>query len=146
VCPAVSHVIACDSRAYSAVPCAASLPPVCPGTQHVDPSRQVRKSIPREVFESEFFGHARGAFTGALRDRPGRFHLADEGTIFLDKIGELPLDMQPKLLRVLQEEQYERVGEDVTRKLDVRVVATNQDLQAEARACRLRQDLLQDGR
>jgi transcriptional regulator with GAF, ATPase, and Fis domain len=94
------------------------------------------------VFESEFFGHVRGAFTGALRDRPGRFQVADGGTIFLDEIGELPLDMQPKLLRVLQEGQYERVGEDVTRKVDVRVVAaTNQDLQAEARARRFRQDL-----
>jgi transcriptional regulator with GAF, ATPase, and Fis domain len=79
-------------------------------------------AIPREVFESEFFGHARGAFTGALRDRPGRFQIADGGTIFLDEIGELPLDMQPKLLRVLQEGQCERVGEDVTRKVDVRVV------------------------
>jgi transcriptional regulator with GAF, ATPase, and Fis domain len=99
-------------------------------------------AIPREVFESEFFGHVRGAFTGALRDRPGRFQVADGGTIFLDEVGELPLDMQPKLLRVLQEGQYERVGEDVTRKVDVRVVAaTNQDLQAETRARRFRQDL-----
>jgi len=99
-------------------------------------------AIPRDVFESEFFGHVRGAFTGALRDRPGRFQVADGGTIFLDEIGELPLDMQPKLLRVLQEGQYERVGEDVTRKVDVRVVAaTNQDLQAETRARRFRQDL-----
>src|SRR5262249_5333 len=99
-------------------------------------------AISREMFESEFFGHARGAFTGALRARPGRFQVADGGTIFLDEIGELPLDMQPKLLRILQEGQYERVGEDVTRKVDVRVVAaTNQDLQAEARARRFRQDL-----
>jgi transcriptional regulator with GAF, ATPase, and Fis domain len=99
-------------------------------------------AIPREVFESEFFGHARGAFTGALRERPGRFQVADGGTMFLDEIGELPLDMQPKLLRVLQEGRYERVGEDVTRKVDVRVVAaTNQDLQAETRARRFRQDL-----
>jgi transcriptional regulator with GAF, ATPase, and Fis domain len=99
-------------------------------------------AIPREVFESEFFGHVRGAFTGAVHDRPGRFQVADGGTIFLDEVGELPLDMQPKLLRVLQEGQYERVGEDMTRKVDVRVVAaTNQDLQAEARARRFRQDL-----
>src|SRR5262249_8238069 len=80
-------------------------------------------AIPRELFESEFFGHVRGAFTGALRDRPGRFQVADGGTIFLDEIGELPLDMQPKLLRVLQEGQYERVGDDAPRKVDVRWVA-----------------------
>jgi transcriptional regulator with GAF, ATPase, and Fis domain len=99
-------------------------------------------AIPREMFESEFFGHVRGAFTGALRDRPGRFQVADGGTIFLDEIGELPLDLQPKLLRVLQEGQFERVGEDVTRKVDVRVIAaTNQDLQEEAHARRFRQDL-----
>jgi len=86
-------------------------------------------AIPREMFESEFFGHVRGAFTGALRDRPGRFQVADGGTIFLDEIGDLPLDSQPKLLRVLQEGEYERVGEDVTRKVDVRVIAaTNQNL------------------
>ena len=94
------------------------------------------------MFESEFFGHVRGAFTGALHDRPGRFQVADGGTIFLDEIGELPLDLQPKLLRVLQEGQFERVGEDITRKVDVRVIAaTNQDLQEEARARRFRQDL-----
>ena len=99
-------------------------------------------AIPREMFESEFFGHLRGAFTGALRDRFGRFQVADGGSIFLDEIGELPLDMQPKLLRVLQEGQYERVGDDVTRRVDVRVIAaTNQDLQEEARAHRFRQDL-----
>jgi transcriptional regulator with GAF, ATPase, and Fis domain len=99
-------------------------------------------AIPREMFESEFFGHVRGAFTGALRDRPGRFQVADGGTIFLDEIGELPLDLQPKLLRVLQEGQFERVGEDVTRKVNVRVVAaTNQNLEEEARARRFRQDL-----
>jgi transcriptional regulator with GAF, ATPase, and Fis domain len=99
-------------------------------------------AIPREVFESEFFGHRRGAFTGALRDRPGRFHVADGGTIFLDEVGELPLDMQPKLLRVLQDGQYEPVGEDVARKVDVRVIAaTNLDLREEARARRFRQDL-----
>ena len=99
-------------------------------------------AIPREMFESEFFGHVRGAFTGALRDRPGRFQVANGGTIFLDEIGELPLDLQPKLLRVLQEGQFERVGEDITRKVDVRVIAaTNQDLHEEARARRFRQDL-----
>ena len=99
-------------------------------------------AIPREVFESEFFGHARGAFTGAIRDRQGRFECADGGTIFLDEIGELPCDLQPKLLRVLQEGEYQRVGEDTTRTVDVRVVAaTNQDLAAEVQARRFRQDL-----
>jgi len=99
-------------------------------------------AIPREMFESEFFGHVRGAFTGAMRDRPGRFQIANGGTIFLDEIGELPADLQPKLLRVLQEGEYERVGEDVTRKVDVRVIAaTNKNLIEEVRANRFRQDL-----
>jgi transcriptional regulator with GAF, ATPase, and Fis domain len=99
-------------------------------------------AIPREMFESEFFGHVRGAFTGAMRDRPGRFQVADGGTIFLDEIGDLPLELQPKLLRVLQEGEYERVGEDVTRKVDVRVIAaTNQNLAEDVRARRFREDL-----
>jgi transcriptional regulator with GAF, ATPase, and Fis domain len=99
-------------------------------------------AIPRDMFESEFFGHVRGAFTGALRDRPGRFQIADGGTIFLDEIGDLPFELQPKLLRVLQEGEYERVGEDVTRKVDVRVIAaTNQNLGEAVRAQRFRQDL-----
>jgi transcriptional regulator with GAF, ATPase, and Fis domain len=99
-------------------------------------------AIPREMFESEFFGHVRGAFTGAMRDRPGRFQIANGGTIFLDEIGDLPLELQPKLLRVLQEGEYERVGEDVTRKVDVWVVAaTNQNLAEEVRARRFREDL-----
>ncbi|MBE7158970.1 MAG: sigma 54-interacting transcriptional regulator, partial [Rhodospirillales bacterium] len=86
-------------------------------------------AVPRELFESEFFGHVRGAFTGALKDRSGRFELADGGTLFLDEVGEIPYDLQSKLLRVLQEGAFERVGEDRTRKVDVRVVAaTNQDL------------------
>ena len=99
-------------------------------------------AIPREMFESEFFGHVRGAFTGAMRDRAGRFQVASGGTIFLDEIGDLPLDLQPKLLRVLQEGEYERVGEDVTRNVDVRVIAaTNRDLAEEVRARRFREDL-----
>ena len=72
-------------------------------------------SIPRELFESEFFGHVRGSFTGAIKDRAGRFETAEGGTLFLDEVGEVPLDMQSKLLRVLQEKRYERVGEDRTR-------------------------------
>src|SRR5262245_43809365 len=99
-------------------------------------------AIPRELFESEFFGHVRGAFTGALRDRPGRFQLADGGTIFLDEVADLPIELQPKLLRVLQEGEFDRVGEDTTRFVDVRVIAaTNQDLAEAVRERRFRQDL-----
>jgi transcriptional regulator with GAF, ATPase, and Fis domain len=99
-------------------------------------------AVPRELYESEFFGHARGAFTGALRDRAGRFELADNGTLFLDEIGEIPLELQAKLLRVLQEGELERVGEERTRKVHVRLVtATNRNLRAEAEAGRFRQDL-----
>lgn len=87
-------------------------------------------SIPKELFESEFFGHVKGAFTGAHRDRIGRFQLADGGTIFLDEISEIPLELQGKLLRVLQESEFERVGDDVTRSVDVRVIAaTNKNLE-----------------
>ena len=87
-------------------------------------------SIPKELFESEFFGHVKGAFTGAHRDRVGRFQLADGGTIFLDEIGEIPMELQGKLLRVLQESEFERVGDDITRSVDVRVIAaTNRDLE-----------------
>ena len=99
-------------------------------------------AVPRELYESEFFGHAKGAFTGALRDRAGRFELADGGTLFLDEIGEIPLEHQAKLLRVLQEGELERVGDERTRKVDVRLVAaTNRNLKAEAEAGRFRQDL-----
>jgi len=99
-------------------------------------------AIPTELFESEFFGHIRGAFTGAVRDRVGRFELADGGTLFLDEIGEIPLELQSKLLRVLQEGQFERVGEERTRKVDVRIIAaTNRDLRQEVGARHFREDL-----
>jgi len=99
-------------------------------------------SIPRELFESEFFGHVRGAFTGAVKDRAGRFELADKGTLFLDEVGEIPLELQGKLLRVLQEGEFERIGEERTRTVDVRVIAaTNRDLAREVREGRFREDL-----
>ena len=98
--------------------------------------------LPRELFESEFFGHVKGAFTGAHRDRTGRFALADGGTLFLDEVAEIPLDMQAKLLRVIQEGRYERVGEGITQQADVRIIAaTNRDLAAEVEAGRFRRDL-----
>ena len=99
-------------------------------------------SIPRELYESEFFGHVRGSFTGALRDRAGRFEAANGGTLLLDEVGEIPLELQSKFLRVLQEGQYERVGEEKTRNVDVRIIAaTNRNLQMEVQAGRFRQDL-----
>jgi transcriptional regulator with GAF, ATPase, and Fis domain len=99
-------------------------------------------AIPRELAESELFGHVRGAFSGATRDRIGRFEAADGGTLFLDEVGELPFELQGKLLRVLQEGTYERVGEVRPRRAQVRVVtATNRDLLAEAEAGRFRPDL-----
>jgi DNA-binding NtrC family response regulator len=99
-------------------------------------------SIPKELYESEFFGHARGAFTGAVKDRIGRFEAAAGGTLFLDEVGEIPLELQGKLLRVLQEKCYERVGEEKTRCADVRIVAaTNRDLKKEVAASRFREDL-----
>ena len=99
-------------------------------------------SISMGLFESEFFGHVRGSFTGAHRDRVGRFELADGGTIFLDEIGEIPLELQAKLLRVLEERRFERVGDDRTRRSDVRVIAaTNRDLESEVASGRFRRDL-----
>ena len=99
-------------------------------------------SIPKELFESEFFGHVKGAFTGAHRDRIGRFQLADSGTIFLDEVSEIPLELQGKLLRVLQESEFERVGDDLTRSVDVRVIAaTNRDLERQIVEGRFREDL-----
>jgi len=99
-------------------------------------------SIPKDLFESEFFGHVRGAFTGAHRDRVGRFQLADGGTIFLDEVGEIPIELQGKLLRVLQESEFERVGDDMTKYVDVRVIAaTNRDLERSVISGDFREDL-----
>ncbi len=99
-------------------------------------------SISKELFESEFFGHVKGAFTGAHRDRIGRFQLADGGTIFLDEVGEIPMELQGKLLRVLQESEFERVGDDVTRSVDVRVIAaTNRNLEQLIVDGKFREDL-----
>ena len=99
-------------------------------------------AIPRELFESEFFGHVRGAFTGAVSDRVGRFQLADRATLFLDEIAEIPLELQSKLLRVLQEGTFERIGEAHTRTVDVRIIAaTNCNLEERVREGRFREDL-----
>jgi DNA-binding NtrC family response regulator len=99
-------------------------------------------SIPKELFESEFFGHVKGSFTGAIKDRLGRFEAAEGGTLFLDEVGEIPLELQSKLLRVLQEKSYERVGDARSRTADVRIVAaTNRDLKKEIAAGRFREDL-----
>jgi PAS domain S-box-containing protein len=99
-------------------------------------------AIPGELFESEFFGHVRGAFSGAVQDRLGRFHLADGGTLFLDEVGEIPLALQGKLLRVLQDNEFERVGDSTTRQVDVRLIAaTNRDLQKLVQEGKFREDL-----
>ncbi len=99
-------------------------------------------AIPLELLESELFGHERGAFTGAITDRVGRFELADSGTLFLDEIGDLPLALQPKLLRVLQEQEFERLGSSTTRRVNVRLVtATHRDLPSLVRQNRFRLDL-----
>ena len=100
-------------------------------------------SLSAELLESEMFGHVRGSFTGAVRDTSGKVAAATGGTLFLDEIGDLPLALQPKLLRFLQERQYERIGDTKTRTADVRlIVASNKDLDAEAREGRFRDDLL----
>ena len=99
-------------------------------------------AIPKELLESELFGHEKGAFTHAIRSRPGRFEVADQGTVFLDEIGEMDLLLQVKILRVLQEKEIERVGGLGTRKVDVRIVAaTNRNLEDEVAAGRFREDL-----
>lgn len=99
-------------------------------------------AIPRELLESELFGHVRGAFTGAVKDKPGKFQLAENGTLFLDEIGELPLDLQPKLLRALQERMVEPVGGTKSYRLDVRVVsATNLDIDKALAEATFREDL-----
>jgi len=99
-------------------------------------------ALPEGLIESELFGHEKGAFTGAIKRKPGRFELANYGTIFLDEIGDLPLSTQAKILRVIQERQFERIGGTVTLTADVRVItATNKDLEEEVKAGRFREDL-----
>jgi formate hydrogenlyase transcriptional activator len=99
-------------------------------------------AIPSGLLESELFGHERGAFTGAINQKIGRFELADRGTLFLDEVGDLPLELQPKLLRVLQEQEFERLGGNRPQRVDVRVVAaSNQDLKQMVRDREFREDL-----
>jgi NtrC-family two-component system response regulator AlgB len=100
-------------------------------------------TLSADLLASELFGHARGAFTGAVKDQPGRVDAADGGTLFLDEIGEMPVALQAKLLRFLQDKQYERVGETETRTADVRIIAaTNRDIEADIQAGHFREDLL----
>src|SRR5262249_10468628 len=99
-------------------------------------------SVPTHLLESELFGHERGAFTGASNAREGAFEAADKGTVFLDEIGELPLDLQPKLLRVLERREVKRIGATRFNKVDIRVVAaTNRNLKVEVNEKRFRSDL-----
>lgn len=99
-------------------------------------------AIPGELFESELFGHLRGSFTGAVQDRAGRIDAADGGTLFLDEIGDLPLALQPKLLRLVQDREFERVGDPRPRTANVRIIAaTNRDLETEVKTGRFREDL-----
>ena len=99
-------------------------------------------AIPGGLLESEIFGHERGAFTGAITQKIGRFELADQGSLFLDEIGDIPLELQPKLLRVLQEREFERLGSTVTRKVNVRVVAaTHRNLEEMIQEKQFRSDL-----
>ncbi len=99
-------------------------------------------SLSKELLESELFGHVKGSFTGAVKDKWGKVHAANGGTLFLDEIGELPMDIQPKLLRLLQEKEYERVGENNTRKADVRIIAaTNRNMAQDVADGHFREDL-----
>ena len=112
-------------------------------SRHAGPFIKINcAAIPKTLMESELFGYEKGAFTGAVGAKPGRFELADGGTLFLDEIGEIPVEMQVKLLRVLQETEFERVGGIKTIKVDVRLVtATNRDLKQEIAAGSFREDL-----
>src|SRR3954454_22085522 len=112
-------------------------------SRHTGPFIKINcAAIPKTLMESELFGYDKGAFTGAVGAKPGRFELAHGGTLFLDEIGEIPVEMQVKLLRVLQESEFERVGGIKTIKVDVRLVAaTNRDLHAEVAASAFREDL-----
>ena len=100
-------------------------------------------ALPEQLVESELFGHEKGAFTGAFQSRPGLFEIADQGTLFIDEIGELPPSVQPKLLRVLEDGSLRRVGASQERRVNVRIIAaTNRDLAEEVRENRFREDLL----